>query len=147
MAAPGGASGASAGAPAAGVCPSVGFSSVRFGGREQAAAWIAPTLFGSCGTEPYRLLAEAPRAGAALEVLLSSRTGQVVEASYASTEVGADGESWGAFSAPMELTLVRVGAVDATGTLAFELAGSVFGPYGVVPMAAAGCASFRASPC
>ena len=99
------------------------------------------------GVGPYRLLGEAPRLGVSLELSLSSRTGQVVEASYATEEVGADGETWGPYVAPMELTLVRVGAADAAGTQPFEFAGSILGPYGVVSITAAGCASFRAAAC
>jgi hypothetical protein len=71
----------------------------------------------------------------------------VLEATYATEEVGADGETWGPYVAPMEVTLIRIGLADAMGTQPFEFAGSILGPYGVVSIAAAGCASFRASPC
>lgn len=71
----------------------------------------------------------------------------MVEASYATEDVGADGERWGSYVAPIEVTLIRVGVPDAAGTQPFELSGTILGPFGVVPIAAAGCASFRASPC
>lgn len=146
----GGASGApseSDGAPVPGVCPTLGWTVVRVGASDQALSWVAPILMGSCGAGPYRLVGEAPRLGASVELLLSSRTGRVVEASYATEDVGADGESWGPYVAPMDLTLLRVGAADSAGTQPFEFAGSILGPFGLVSIAAAGCASFRASPC
>jgi hypothetical protein len=133
--------------PTPGVCPTLGWAVVRLGARDQATSWSSPMLVGSCGTGPYRLIGEAPRLGASLEVSLSSRTGRAVEASYATEELGADGESWGPYVAPMEVTSVRVGVADATGTQPFEFAGSILGPYGVVAITASGCASFRASPC
>ena len=133
--------------PVPGVCPTLGWTVVRLGARNQALSWLAPTLVGSCGAGPYRLVGAAPRLGASLELSLSSRTGRVVEASYATEDVGADGESWGPYIAPLEVTQIRVGAADAAGTQPFEFAGSILGPFGVVSIAAAGCASFRASPC
>lgn len=134
-------------APVPGICPTLGWTSVRLGVRDQAPSWGSPILIGSCGAGPYRLLGEAPRLGASLELTLSSRTGRVVEASYATEDVGADGERWGSYVAPIEVTLIRVGVPDAAGTQPFELSGTILGPFGVVPIAAAGCASFRASPC
>lgn len=135
------------GASMPGVCPNLGWSSFRMGEREQASAWVAPILAASCGTGPYRLIGEAPRAGTSLELAISSQTGRVVEANYVTTDVGADGESWGAYIAPMEVSLLRLGAANAGGTQAFELAGTILGPFGLVPIAAAGCAGFRLSPC
>lgn len=145
-----GASGASSesdDAPVPGVCPTLGWTVVRLDARDQAPSWAAPILAGSCGAGPYRLMGEAPRLGASLDVSLSSRTGQVVEASYATEDVGADGQLWGPYVAPMEVALIRVGVVDADGTQPFEFSGTILGPYGVVAIAAAGCASFRPSPC
>jgi hypothetical protein len=70
-----------------------------------------------------------------------------VEASYATREVGADGEVWGEYEAPVEVLSSRVDLSAGSPSQPFELAGSILGPYGPVAIAVAGCASLQAELC
>src|SRR4029078_1496183 len=98
------------------------------------------------GTAPHGLSATAPTLAWTLELALSSSTGRVVDATYTTTDLGADGEQWGDYAALVELSVLRFGAATDT-EQPFELAGTIFGPFGAVPLEAAGCARLRRSPC
>jgi hypothetical protein len=100
-----------------------------------------------CGTQPYRLLGDAPGTGAALRLSISRSTGAVVEASYSTREVGADGEVWGEYEAPVELTSSRIRVSAGALSQPFEFAGSILGPYGPVAISVAGCAKLQTELC
>jgi len=127
-------------------CGEAGWTLVRLANRDQLAAWTAPSMAQGCGAAPHRLSAAAPTLGWALELALSSSTGRVVDATYTTTDLGADGEPWGDYAALVELSVLRFGAATES-EQTFELAGSIFGPFGAVPLEAAGCARLRRSPC
>lgn len=128
-------------------CADGGWTFVSIGGREQAAEWSAPVLTPSCSNAPHRLTALAPRLGALLELGLSPSSGRIVEALYTSTELGADGEPWGDYSAPVELDVASFAPASAPARQPFELAGAILGPYGPVALAVSGCASVRSVAC
>jgi hypothetical protein len=134
-------------AASVGPCTSPGFRFVLLGGRDQVRSWSAPMLRVGCGTGPYRLLGDAPGTGAALRLSISRSTGAVVEASYSTREVGADGEVWGEYEAPVELTSSRIQVLAGAPSQPFELEGSILGPFGPVTIAVAGCANLQAEPC
>jgi hypothetical protein len=127
-------------------CGDRGWTLVRLANRDQLEAWAAPSMAQGCGAAPHRLSATAPALGWALELALSSSTGRVVDATYTTTDLGADGEQWGDYAALIELSVLRFGAATES-EQAFELAGTIFGPFGAVPLEAAGCARLRRSPC
>jgi hypothetical protein len=134
-------------APSAGPCTTPGFRFVLLGGRDQVRTWAAPILRLGCGTGPYRLLGDAPGTGASLRLSISRSTGAVVEASYSTRDVGADGEVWGEYEALVELTSSRIQFSASSPSQPFELAGSILGPYGPVELAVAGCATLQPEPC
>jgi hypothetical protein len=120
---------------------------VRVGGRDELPAWSAPVLTQSCGTAPHRLTALAPRLGSALSLLVAASTGRVVEATYATTGIGADGEEWGDYEAWIDLGTASFGAVTTPGQQPVQLAGTIVGPFGPVPIEVSGCARVRATGC
>lgn len=128
-------------------CASLGWAFVRVGGRDELPAWSAPVLTPSCGTAPHRLTALAPRLGSSLSLLVAASTGRVVEATYATTGIGADGEEWGDYEAWIDLGAASFGAVTTPGQQPFQLAGTIIGPFGPVPIEVSGCARVRATGC
>jgi hypothetical protein len=147
MAGAAGESGAAAVLPDTGPCKAAGWRYMRVAGREQAQLWAAPTLTISCGVGPYRLAGGAPRMAASLLLDIARSSGVVVEASYHTDDQGADGESWGEYDAPIDVTSARIGLSEGAAQQPFEFAGSILGPYGPVSIEAAGCALLRASLC
>ena len=77
---------------------------MRIAGREQGADWAQPSLAFGCGSSPHRLSALAPRLGATLEVLVAANGARVIDATYSTTRLGADGEDWGEYDAFVELS-------------------------------------------
>lgn len=134
-----------AGAP--GVCPAGGWSWVRLGGRDQRAAWAAPALTPSCGGSGGQLSAIAPGLGSSLLVVWAASTGRLAQATYSTTELGADGEQWGPYEALTELDVVWFAPEALAGARPFELSGTIWGPYGAVALDLAGCATLRPTPC
>jgi hypothetical protein len=128
-------------------CASLGWALVNVGGRDQLPAWSAPVLTQSCGTAPHRLTALAPRLGSSLSLLLAANTGRVLEATYSTTGIGADGEEWGDYEAWIDLGAAALGAVTTPGQQPFQLAGTILGPFGPVPIELSGCARVRAAGC
>lgn len=128
-------------------CDSPGWTVVRVGAQDQAAVWAAPTLSTGCAAAPYRLTASAPRLGVALRLDISRTTGRILDATYVTTGVGPDGEAWGEYEAPIDVASSRLGSSNVASEQAFQLEGLILGPYGVIPIAMAGCASLRAAPC
>lgn len=145
-----GAGGTSAAPPEAdqeGQCGAGGWSMLRVAGREQVMDWAEPSLVPGCSGAPHRLSALAPRLGANLLVLLAANTGRVVDASYSTTAVGADGEDWGDFEAFVELASLSFATATTATEQPFDLAGTIWGPFGPVSLVASGCARVRVSPC
>lgn len=128
-------------------CDTPGWTFVRVGARDQAAVWAPPTLSTSCAAAPYRLTASAPRLGVALRLDISRTTGRILDATFLTTGVGPDGEAWGDYEAPIDVASSRLGASSVAGEQPFQLEGVILGPYGVIPIAMAGCTSLRAAPC
>jgi hypothetical protein len=120
---------------------------MRVGGRDERAAWAEPSLAASCGAGPHRLTAQAPRLGSSLAISLSSRTGRLVEATYSTTDTGADGEPWGDYVATIDVDNLMLSSASSPGEQPFELAGTIWGPFGPVSIALSGCARIRQSPC
>ena len=128
-------------------CAALGWAYLHVGGRDALPSWSAPTLTRSCGTAPHRLTALAPRLGSALSLDVAVSTGRVVEATYSTTGIGADGEPWGDYDAPVDLGALRFGAVNTPDQQPFQFEGSILGPFGPVPIEVSGCARVRASGC
>lgn len=128
-------------------CASLGWAIVHVGGRDELPAWSAPVLTQSCGAAPVRLTALAPRLGSSLSLMVAANTGRVVEATYSTTGVGADGEEWGDYEAWIDLGAMSFGAVTTPGQQPFQLAGSILGPFGPVSIELSGCARVRAAGC
>jgi hypothetical protein len=132
-------------------CAALGWAFVHVGGRDELAAWSAPTLTLSCGAAPHRLSALAPRLGSALSLAVGANTGRVIEATYSTTGVGADGEEWGDYDALIDLGAATFGAaIPAAGIpeqQPFQFEGSILGPFGPVPIEVSGCARVRAAGC
>jgi hypothetical protein len=124
-----------------------GWTALRFDGREQRTAWSAPSLTLSCSSAPHRLAALAPARGASMSVSLASSTGRVLEATYASTRLGADGEEWGEYAAVLDVTRLEFAATSNPTQQPFVLVGTIFGPFGPVTVEASGCARVRSSSC
>jgi hypothetical protein len=101
----------------------------------------------SCNAAPHRLTALAPRIGSSLSLEISTRTGQVVEATYSTTSTGADGEPWGEYVAPIEVQRLSLGVASSATEQPFELVGSILGPFGPVSISMIGCARVRSGPC
>jgi hypothetical protein len=130
-----------------GRCPEQGWTLVRVDGRDQLSAWSAAGLAPSCSAAPHRLTALAPRTRASLSVEVSTRTGQVVEATYSTTDTGADGEAWGEYQAPIDVERLSFGAATSPTEQPFEFAGTILGPFGPVSIAMIGCARVPPNPC
>jgi len=128
-------------------CAALGWAFLHVGGRDVLPSWSAPTLTRSCGTAPHRLTALAPRLGSALSLDVAVNSGRIVEATYSTTGVGADGEQWGDFDAFMDLGALRFGAVNTPEQQPFQFEGSILGPFGPVPIEVSGCARVRADGC
>jgi len=130
-----------------GPCGEGGWSFLRVAGREQGADWAQPSLASGCANAPYRLSALAPRLGATLEVLIAQSGGRVIDATYSTTRLGADGEDWGEYAAFVELSSLSFPTATAATEQPFDLAGTIWGPFGPVSLAAGGCARLRVTPC
>ena len=120
---------------------------VSVAGREQSASWSAPSLTLSCGAAPYRLSAAAPRLGSALSFSVSASNGRVLEGTYSTARVGADGEEWGDYDAPIDVDSATFGAATSPAEQPFQLVGTIFGPFGLVPIALSGCARIIPASC
>lgn len=143
----GGSSAATLESDSEGPCGEGGWSFLRVAGREQGADWAQPSLAPGCASAPYRLSAFAPRLGVTLEILLAANGGRVVDATYSTTRLGADGEDWGEYDAFVELSSLSFPTATAATEQPFDLAGTIWGPFGPVSLAAAGCARLRVTPC
>lgn len=130
-----------------GPCGEHGWSFMRVAGRDQGVDWAQPSLVSGCAGAPVRLYALAPRLGATLEVTLAASTGRVIDASYSTTTLGADGEDWGEYQAYVELQSLSFATATTATEQPFDLAGTIWGPFGPVALAAGGCARVRLSPC
>jgi len=128
-------------------CAADGWSSLRVAGREQRMDWAMPSLASGCAGAPYRLSALAPGLGAALEITLAASSGRVIDATYSTTTLGADGAEWGPYQAFVELDSLSFAQATTATEQPFDLAGTIWGPFGPVPVAAVGCARVRVSPC
>lgn len=128
-------------------CASLGWAFVHVGGRDELPSWSAPVLTRGCGAAPHRLTALAPRLGSALSLMVAANTGRVVEATYSTTGVGADGEEWGSYEAWIDLGALSFGVASTPGQQPFVLAGSILGPFGPVSIELSGCARVRAAGC
>jgi hypothetical protein len=133
-------------------CATLGWAFLRVGGRDEMPAWSAPTLTLSCGNAPHRLTALAPRLGSELSLLFRASTGRVVEATYSTTGLGADGEEWGDYDAVIDVGAVSVGDVTASSAgvpvqQPFQFEGTILGPFGPVSIGVSGCARIRAEAC
>jgi len=130
-----------------GPCGEGGWSFLRVAGREQAADWAQSSLASGCSGAPSRLSAFAPRLGATLEILLAANGGRVIDATYSTTGVGADGEDWGEYAAYVELVSLTFPVATGPAEQPFDLTGTIWGPFGPVSLAASGCARVRLTPC
>ena len=130
-----------------GPCGEDGWSFLRIAGREQGPDWAQPSLAFACGSSPHRLSALAPRLGATLEVLVAANGARVIDATYSTTRLGADGEDWGEYDAFVELSSSSFPAAMTATEQPFDLAGTIWGPFGPVSLAASGCARLRVTPC
>lgn len=130
-----------------GVCGEGGWSFLRVAGREQGPDWAQPSLTLGCASGPYRLSALAPRLGATLEVLIAANAARVIDATYSTTRLGADGEDWGEYDAFVELSSSSFPTALSASEQPFDLAGTIWGPFGPVSLAASGCARLRVTPC
>jgi hypothetical protein len=130
-----------------GQCGQGGWSFLRVAGREQGTDWAQPSLASGCASAPHRLSALAPRLGATLEILIAANGGRVIDATYSTTGRGADGEEWGEYAAFVELASLSFPAATAATEQPFDLAGTIWGPFGPVTLAAGGCARLRVTPC
>ena len=130
-----------------GPCGESGWSFLRVAGREQGTDWAQPSLVSGCAATPLRLSAFAPRLGATLEILLAANGGRVIDATYSTTGPGADGEDWGEYAAFVELASLSFATSTAATEQPFDLAGTIWGPFGPVSLAASGCARVRITPC
>jgi hypothetical protein len=128
-------------------CASLGWAFVHVGGRDDLSAWSAPVLAQGCGSAPHRLTALAPRLGCSLSLVVAANTGRVLEATYSTTGIGADGEEWGDYEAWIDLDAASFGAATTPGQQPFQLAGTILGPFGPVPIELSGCARVRAGAC
>jgi hypothetical protein len=128
-------------------CRERGWTLVLVAGRDQLSTWSAPSLVPSCSAAPHRLTALAPETDSSLSLEVSVRTGQVVEATYTTTNTGADGEAWGEYVAPIDVERLSFGAASAPTEQPFAFAGTILGPFGPVPITMIGCARVRPSPC
>jgi hypothetical protein len=138
-----------AGAPpeSSGACGDRGWAFVRVGGRDQLPSWSAPDLAPSCGSAPHRLTALAPRMGTSLRLSVSTSTGRVVDATYSTTSIGADGETWGEYEALIDIEAVSFAAASSATEQPFEFSGTILGPFGPVSIAVSGCARVRPARC
>jgi hypothetical protein len=128
-------------------CASLGWAFVHVGGRDELPSWSAPVLTVGCGAAPHRLTALAPRLGSSLSFMVAGSTGRVVEATYSTTGLGADGEDWGSYEAWIDLGAASFGVATTAGQQPFQLAGTILGPFGPVPIELSGCARVRATGC
>jgi hypothetical protein len=129
------------------VCGSQGFRVVRAAGRDVLGAWSRASLVSACAGSGHRLSALAPRLGSSFAIDLTADATRVIQATYSTTLVGADGEEWGEYEALVEVSALRFGAPRQAGEQPFELVGTILGPYGPVSFEAAGCAEVRLNPC
>lgn len=130
-----------------GACGAQGWAFLRLDGRDELAAWSAPVMTLGCGAAPHRLTALAPRLGSAISLEVSASTGRALGAIYSTTGVGADGEPWGDYEAPIDLGALSFGAVITPEEQPFRFEGTIFGPFGPVPIAVSGCARVRGAGC
>ena len=133
--------------PAVEVCGSQGFRLVRAAGRELSGSWSRASLVPSCSGTRYRLSALAPLLESSFAVELTGDGTRVIQASYSTLNLGADGEQWGEFEAVVDVAALRFGQLLQSGEVPFELSGTILGPYGPVSFEAAGCAERRLNPC
>jgi len=129
------------------LCGSQGFRLVRAAGRDLVGAWSRASLVPSCSGTRYRLSALAPRLESSFAVDLTGDGASVIQASYSTLNLGADGEQWGEFEAAVDVAGLRFGQPLQSGEVPFELSGTILGPYGPVSFEAAGCAERRLNPC
>jgi hypothetical protein len=129
------------------LCGRQGFRIVRAAGRDVLGSWSRASLVSACGGSGHRLSALAPRLGSAFAVDLTADGTRVIQATYSTTAVGADGEEWGEYEAVVDVSALRFGAALQAGEQPFELTGNILGPYGPVSFEAAGCADVRLNPC
>ncbi len=130
-----------------GACGERGWALVSVAGRDQSASWSAPSLTLSCGAAPYRLSASAPRLGSTLSLRVSASNGRVLDGTYSTTRVGADGEEWGDYDAPLDVDSATFGVPTSPAEQPFQLVGTIFGPFGLVPIALSGCARIIPAAC
>lgn len=128
-------------------CGSQGFRLLRAAGRDVLGAWSRPSLVPSCTGAVQRLSARAPRLGSAFAIDLSADGARLLQATYSTAGVGADGEEWGEYEAVLDVAALRFEAPRQAGEQPFELVGTILGPYGPVAFEAAGCAEVRLDPC
>lgn len=128
-------------------CASLGWGSLHLGGRDELPSWSAPVLTQSCGLSPHRFTALAPRLGSSLSLSVAANTGRVLEATYSTTGVGADGEEWGSYEAWIDLDAVSFGGATTPGQQPFQLTGTILGPFGPVSIELSGCARVRSAGC
>lgn len=128
-------------------CESLGWAFVHVGGRDELPAWSAPVLTQSCGTALPRLTALAPRLGSSLSLVLAANGGRILEATFSTMGIGADGEEWGDYEAWIDLEAASFGAVTTPGQQPFQLEGTILGPFGPVFIELSGCARVRTAGC
>ncbi len=130
-----------------GVCGALGWSVVRLAGSDQLAAWSAASLAPNCSGTRYQLSALAPSSGSSFAFDVTADGSRVLEATYASTSLGPDGEEWGEYVAPIDVQALSFGAALEGGEQPFAFVGNILGPFGPVSFEAMGCARVRVIPC
>jgi hypothetical protein len=128
-------------------CREQGWVLVSVAGRDQLPSWSAPSLTLGCGAAPHRLSALAPRQGSTLSLNVAAATGRVLDGTYSTTRIGADGEEWGAYDAPIDVDSARFAAPSSPTVQPFQIVGTIFGPFGLVPIALSGCARIIPAAC
>jgi hypothetical protein len=70
-----------------------------------------------------------------------------VDATYSTTSIGADGETWGEYEALIDIEAVSFAAASSATEQPFEFSGTILGPFGPVSIAVSGCARVRPARC